>query len=84
MRGGSEHPASLGYVSERPAALSPASTSLNWHVTLHAERKRKVGFGRGILLEKTEKYVSGVSEDSVLTCLLIVPDVPQMSKGTRR
>lgn len=35
------------------------------------------------MLEEIEKYVFDISEDVVLTRILIVPDVPQMSKGTR-
>lgn len=47
------------------------------------KKKRGVGFCTGLLVEEIEKYVSGISEDSVPTRLLIIPAAPQMSEGTR-
>lgn len=76
-------PAAAGW--RDPAVLPQVSTHLNLHVALgvQQEKKRKIGFHRGLLLEEIEKYVFDISEDVVLTRILIVPDVPQMSKGTR-
>lgn len=80
--GHSECPQSLPRASERPDCTFTGKYKSEF-ARYVAHLKRNVGFCRGLLLEEIEKYVSDISEDLVLTCILIVPDVSQMSKGTR-